>query len=521
MSHRLCRGVFSSCLAIMCLATPLKAAVVPSLLFSDHAVLQRDKPIPVWGTADSAEKVSVSFSGHTVATTADESGAWRVDLPALPANATPGNLVITGKNIITLKGIVVGEVWLASGQSNMEMMVHETHDAALYIPGSARYPMIRHFRPEYTVSETPLRVGSGTWKVAGPQTTGEFTAIGYYFALSLYEVLNVPVGIINNSRGGSHIRGWMDPLTLATDPDISDSAKAWAAARASAKSKYPALKSKLDAEITAWEASKASAKTANKPFNAPRPSAGWAGMEGGPDDQFMPSGLYNGMIRPLEPFALRGVIWYQGEANSGQHVQYAKVFPAMITGWRRQFAQGDFPFYWVQLSGFNDPAGVNMAFLREAQAKTLSLPATGQAVSIDVGDRGNIHPARKSQLGRRLARIALARTYDQKIIDRGPVFKKAEREGAGYRVSFTEGASQHRLATPFNTLDGFELAGSDRIFKPALAEIGKDQATVLVTSVDVPEPIAVRYAWRDSPMAGLFNREGLPAEPFRSDDWDK
>lgn len=514
------RFIFS-CLLIAFLVPDLRAAVVPALLFGDNAVLQRDKTIPVWGTADPGEKVSVSFAGHTATAVADPSGAWWVDLPALPANAVPAALVFKGTNTITRTNVVVGDVWLASGQSNMEQMVQESYDAPLDIPASARYPMIRHVRIDYKVSATPLRVGSATWKVAGPQTTGEFTAIGYYFALCLYEALDVPIGIVNNSRGASNIRGWVDPLTLDTDASIAKTAKHWAEVEAKERARYPELKAKLDADIQAWETAKAAAKAANTPFSTQRPSAGWAGLTGGPDDQFMCSGLYNGMIRPLEPYALRGFIWYQGEGNVGNHVEYAKVFPAMITGWRRQFAQGDLPFYWVQLSSYDSPTGTAMAFLREAQSKALALPATGQVVSVDMGDRGNIHPARKLPIGRRLARVALANEYGKKIIHRGPVFKQAEREGTGYRVSFAKNEGDERLVAFGNVLQGFELAGADRIFKPALAEVDKSSTTVFVTSPDVPSPVAVRYAWRDSAVTGLYNRNGLPAEPFRSDDWDK
>jgi sialate O-acetylesterase len=225
------------------------------------------------------------------------------------------------------------------------------------------------------------------------------------------------------------------------------------------------------------------------------------------------------MIHPLVPYALRGAIWYQGEANNGNHEGYSRLFPAMIKGWRAQFSQGDFPFYWVQLAGYNSSTGTMMAYFREAQARTLSLPNTGQAVSVDVGDSGNIHPGRKQEVGRRLARLALTRTYGQNLIDSGPVFKQAIREGTGYRVTFAMNGGQHRLVTMLKTVDGFELAGADKVFKPAKAVLSDDKTTVLVTCADVPEPVAVRYTWRDFPSASLYNREGLPAVPFRSDDW--
>lgn len=506
------------CLSALRLGAPTRADVVPAFLFNDNAVLQRDKPIPVWGTADADEKVSVAFAGHTAATTADATGKWRIDLPALPANATPANLVIKGRNTLTLANIVVGEVWLASGQSNMEQTVKETFDAAIDIPGSARFAMIRHIRTDYKTSYHPLSTGSGAWKVAGPDTTGDFTAVGYYFALALYEVLNVPVGIINSTRGASRLRTWVDPTTLKSDPAFVGVLEE----RAKKLADYPAIKAKLDADIAKWEADKAVAQVANKPFTTPRPGYGWAGTPGGPDDQFMPSTLYNGMIHPLVPYALRGAIWYQGEGDAGGHIGYARLFPALITGWRTLFGQGDFPFYWVQLSSYDSPTGINSAFLREAQTKTLSLPNTGQAISVDLGQKSNIHPQRKQEVGRRLARLALARTYGQKIRDTGPEVEKIEREGAGFRVRFKSPNGWRVVSAFVEPITGFELAGVDRVFKPAVAAIGDNNTSVLVTSAEVPEPVAVRYAWHDFTVPGLFHHDdGLPVAPFRSDNWER
>lgn len=507
------------CLSAASLGAPVQADVVPAHVFSDNAVLQRDKPIPVWGTADAGEKVSVTFAGHTANTTADAAGKWRVEIPALPANATPANLVIKGKNTLTRTNILVGEVWLASGQSNMLQMVNETFDSALDIAGSAHFPLIRELKPNKQTSYSPEANGTGTWKVAGPNTTGEFSAIGYHYALTLYKVLNVPVGIINTSQGGSVIQTWMDPATIKSEPvfkpDVENTAKKLA--------EYPAIKAKLDADIKKWEADKAAALAAGKPFTTQRPGYGWGGTPGGPDDVFMPSAYYNGMIHPLLPYALRGVIWYQGEGNTGGHNGYAQMFPLLINKWREQFGQGDFPFYWVQLSsggGNNWQGGILWAFMREAQSKALSLPNTGQAISFDLG-HSHIHPQRKQELGRRLARIALARTYGQKIIDTAPEVEKIAREGAGFRVTFKSPHGRQVLTSYYESISGFELAGEDRIFKPAVGTMEKG-ISVLVTSAEVPDPVAVRYAWRDAVVPGLFDHsEGLPVAAFRSDDWPK
>ncbi len=498
------------CLALLCLGASLHADVVPAPLFTDNAVLQRDKPIPVWGTAAAGETVSVTFAGQTVATTADASGKWRIDLPALPANATPADLVIKGNNTLSYSNIVVGEVWLASGQSNMEWGVANTYDQAIDIPASAKSPLIRHIKIKKTVAASPastVSIDRNTWEVAGPGTTANFSAVGYYFAKDVHDLLGVPVGIIGSNWGGTPVESWIDATAYTTVPaEAAKVQERWTKTLAD----YPANQAKFDADLAAWKEEQAAAKAANQPFTKPQPRA-----PQGPGSASTPSGLNNAMIAPLAPYALRGAIWYQGESNGGRASEYRALFSAMITGWRAQFAQGDFPFYWVQLANFASPSDTNWAFLREAQTQTLSLPNTGQAVTVDIGDVRDIHPRNKKDVGRRLARLALARTYNQKIADTGPVFVKADLDGTGFRVSFTE--THGGLIAPLNTLAGFELAGEDKVFKPAEAKIDKD--TVVVTSAEVPAPVAVRYAWRNAPVAGLFNKEGLPAVPFRSDTW--
>lgn len=502
-------------LAVLCLGVSAHADVVPAALFTHNAVLQRDKPIPVWGTADAGENVSVTFGGHTVSTTAAADGKWRVDLPPSPANATASDLIIKGNNTLTLSGVVVGEVWLASGQSNMEWGVHSTYDQALDVPASARFPLIRHIKIACTRANAPaatVPVAKATWQIAGPATTGEFSAVGYYFAKDIHEITGVPVGIIGSNWGGSPIEAWISPSALAADPAFAVVKERWAGYVAN----YPNQLKKHAADLAAWEAERDAAKAANTPFTTHAP---W--KPGAPaESSHEPSVLNNGMIHPLAPYALRGAIWYQGESNAGRPNEYHALFSAMIADWRAQFGQGAFPFYWVQLANFGNPQGTGWAFLREAQTQTLAVPNTGQAVIIDVGDVRDIHPRNKKDVGRRLARLALKRDYGINVVDSGPVMQKAEREGAGFRISFTN--THGGLIAPLNELAGFELAGQDKAFKPAQAKIEKDasgQETIVVTSAEVPEPVAVRYAWRDAPVAGLFNKEGLPAVPFRSDSW--
>jgi sialate O-acetylesterase len=478
-------------------------------LFTDNAVLQRDKPIPVWGTADAGEKVSVTLGGQTRSTTAGPDGKWRVDLPALPANAEPATLTIAGDNTVTLSNILVGEVWIASGQSNMEWSLNNTFDKAIDVPASANFPLIRHIKIKKTVADAPASTAAierNSWEVASPSTTGNFSAVGYYFAKDVHELTGVPVGIIGSNWGGTPIESWIDPATYAAGGDAAAKAtERWAKVIAD----YPANKARFDADLAAWKEEQAAAKAAGEPFTKQQPRG-----PAGPGHQNTPAGLNNAMIAPLVPYAIRGAIWYQGESNAGRPAEYAELFPAMITGWRAQFAQGDFPFYWVQLANYNNPEGTGWAFLREAQTKTLALPATGQAVIIDIGDRRDIHPRNKKDVGRRLARLALARDYGVNLVDSGPIPMNAEYDGGGFRITFeTHGG----LRAPLNELSGFELAGEDKVFHPATAKI--DGSTVLVISAQVPEPVAIRYAWRDAPVAGLFNNEGLPAVPFRSDDW--
>lgn len=485
-------------------ATTVRADIVPAPPFTPNAVLQRDKPIPVWGTADAGESVTVRFAGQSVATNADAQGRWRVELTAMAARSEPDVLVIAGKNTVTCENVVVGEVWLVSGQSNMEWVVRETKDAALDLPAAEAFPLIRHLKIARQVADAPILSAQGRWEVASPATTAEFSAVGYYFATAIHRVLRVPVGIVNCTWGGTRIEAWMDPAALQS-PDFASVHTDWQSSLAA----YLGANAKYEADRAAWTAQKDAAASEQRPFITRAPRAPW-----GPGHHATPSGLYNGMVAPLVPYALRGALWYQGENNAGQPTLYERLFPAMISGWRAQFGQGDFPFYWAQLSSYQ--AESNWAWIREAQSRALSLPATGQAVTLDIGDAGDVHPRNKRDVGGRLARIALARTYGQAVVDRGPSFAKAEREGGALRVSFDVGLAG--LRATIAPLPGFEVAGADQVFKPAEAKL-EANGTVLVSHPQITEPVAVRYAWSSAPVVGLGNNEGLPVPPFRSDHW--
>jgi sialate O-acetylesterase len=460
---------FAAVLAVRCagLAAPELAP-----LFQDHAVLQCDKPLPVWGRAAPGEHVSVAFAGQAVGTTAGSDGRWIAVLAPLAANASGADLVVTGTAQVTLHDIVVGEVWLCAGQSNMEFAVDDGReyqvDQASEEVEAARYPLIRQFKVARQVSATPMETARGDWTACTPESVRVFTAVGYFFARDLYVRLNVPVGILNSTCAGTPLESWMSPVALGAFPGFANG----------------------------------------------RPVSGTAAGI----DPSVPSSLFNGMIHPLLPYAIRGALWYQGESDVGRAASYGAHFPAMISAWRAHFGEGDFPFYWVQLANFSRPGkevGEPWAFLREAQSRALSLPETGQAIAIDIGEAGNLHPRNKQEVGRRLALLAKAKVYAIPVDFSGPEFSRIAIEGSSVRVFFTFAGDG--LTASGKPLQSFEVAGADREFHPAAAVIQAD--TVIVQSFEVRLPVAVRYAWRDNPDANLYNGAGLPAAPFRSDDW--
>lgn len=447
------------------LTVPVFGELSLAPLFQDGAVLQHGKPVPVWGKAGPGEEITVTFKDQSVAGTASDDGRWSVTLDPLHPNPEPADLVIAGmETTITLTDILVGEVWIASGQSNMEWSISNSYDADLE-EAMANWPLIREFNIPRTVAAEPQFAVQGRWLPARPDTIGQFSAIAYSFARDLHQVLQIPVGIVNATWGGSPVETWIDPVSLA-HPD------------------FVAVHS----------------RATRQPHH-------------------VPSALYNGMIHPVAPYAIQGAIWYQGENNARDRLykEYQPLFSAMIEGWREVFGQGDFPFYWVQLAEYraSGPDGDEWAFLREAQTRTLALPATGQAVILDISDVHDIHPRNKQTVGRRLARLALSRTYGYDLVDSGPTFERVEFEDRNARIYFSN--THDGLRTTAVAVRGFEVAGEDRHFHPATATISGDSVTV--TSDVVSEPQAVRYAWRNAPEATLSNGAGLPAAPFRTDDW--
>lgn len=665
---------------VLGLQPALLADVTLPAIISDHMVLEKSAKVPIWGKAEPGEKVTVTLDGKTATATADANGKWKVILNLENSGTGPFEMVVQGKNYLSLTDVVVGEVWVASGQSNMEMALRGTADAAKDAAESAN-PFIRQFAVTRATSGEPLDDCKGAWISAKPETTGGFTAVGYYFAKKIQNELKVPVGLIHTSWGGTPAEAWTSAEALDTVPDL----KAAQEARLQVLKEYPGKKQAFVDAMSAWlkengredkpaqdvapfagadaptegwtpvklpgsitgeglpEAGAVwirhivdvPADALGKPFGlmlgaidgfdrvywngelvketsyetypgtgyirqwngyevpakllkagpnvlairlfepvapakfpqvpragvvnlpdgwvakaeyafppidaakvaaAPRPPANFPGLH------HSPAHLFNGMINPIIPYAIRGVIWYQGETNAGRAWQYRTTFPLMITDWRKRWDQGDFPFYFCQLAAYlpkkPEPGESSWAELREAQARTLSLPQTGQAVLIDVGESGDIHPRNKKDAGERLARIALAKDYGKNIAWSGPVYESMKAEKGAIRLKFTQ-ADGGLVARPLpatydvktaaketapmvrnspqSELEGFAICGADKKWVWADAKIDGD--TVVVSSDKVPEPVAVRYAWADMPTCNLYNGAGLPASPFRTDDF--
>ncbi|MDR1283160.1 MAG: sialate O-acetylesterase [Opitutaceae bacterium] len=503
------RTIFLSLVTVtLFTTTSLVADIRLAPIFGDHMVLQRDIEIPVWGDASPGEKTSVTFHRYTASTTAGPDGRWRVNLPKTAATPQPGELVIYGKNRIVLNDIVVGDVWLCSGQSNMEFTVRLVANAARET-ATADYPLIRHFRVPRTRAATPQSdmapsTNERIWQPATPKTVAGFSAVGYFYAREIYQKTGIPVGLIRATLGGSTIEAWMSRNALTADPSLSPTLIRWE----KTVTDYPAATKRYEQQLAGWSA--LPEPRAQKP-SPPRDPA---------KNNAMPSGLYNAMIHPLLPFGIRGILWYQGENNAWHAPDYAPLFNALIKQWRADFGLGDIPFYFVQLPNFKDgDAGQRQwAFLREAQQKALALPNTGMAVTIDIGNPDDVHPTNKQDVAHRLALIARARHYGEPSLETsGPVYHVHQRIGSAIRITFKHADG---LTSRNGPPTSFELAGADKNFVAATAAI-ETGGTILVSSPSVPEPVAVRYAWTNTPDVNLYNSSNLPAAPFRTDTWDK
>ncbi len=482
-------------------------------LFSNHMVLQRDMPLPVWGWADPGEEVAVVLGDQTHKAIADAEGNWRVTLEPLTLGE-PRTLVVEGKESrLQVDDILVGEVWLCSGQSNMGWEVKNCWNAELDIAG-ANFPSIRMITVGGEGSQTPVKDFDGQWDVCTPKTVGQFSAVGYFFGRELHQVLDVPIGLIDNAWGGSSCEAWIRRDRLEGDPMYEALLARWK----KTAEEYDLDKAKVEfaEKIKAWEIKAAEAKEAGKwhpwkpQFNNP--------LVG----QHRPCNLYNARLMPVMPFAVKGTIWYQGETNSGRSYQYREMFPLMIQNWRDEWKQGDFPFYWVQLADYtretDDPGDSNWAELREAQTMTMDrLANTGEAVIIDLGEAADIHPRNKLGVARRLVRWALARDYGLKFVYQSPRYDSMEVVDGKIVLQFKHVG--YRLRTvDAHEAEGFAIAGEDKKWVWAEAEIVAGQR-IEVSSETVPNPVAVRYAWANNPVCNVYNDKGLPLTPFRTDDW--
>ena len=479
-------------------------------LFSDHMVLQRDKTVRVWGWAAPGEKVTVRFAEQMKTATASADGEWQVSLDPMPACATGRTLTVTSQisNVKSqINDVLVGEVWVSSGQSNMEFELRSAKNAQQEIK-DANYPQIRMLHVPRTPAALPLNDVKARWFVCSPTNTelGEFSAVAYFFGREIHKTVKVPVGLIAASQGATQIETWTPPEGLADVPALRESLPGIEAAAAAARKQ---LVENLDALETAMPLARAAlAKGRPLPpglvMGSPLPG------EGGPV-------LYNGMIYPLLPFGIRGVLWYQGESNCGDGMKYLDKMKALIGGWRKVWQQGEFPFYFVQITPNNYNGA--LPFLLEAQNASMSITNTGMAASTDTCDAsdnfGGGHPGNKQEIGRRLALWALAKDYGKKdLVYCGPQYKAMKAEGGHLRISFDHVGGG--LATRDNKPPRcFEVAGADGTYVEAVAKI--DGATVVVGSDKVARPTMMRFAWKDLAQPNLMNKEGLPVSVFRAE----
>jgi sialate O-acetylesterase len=482
---------------------------LPSII-GDNMVLQRGKKVSLWGWAMPGEEVMVSVSWTSMrwAVKADKDGKWIFKMNP-PKTSGPHEMTISGKNVIKIKNVMVGEVWVCSGQSNMQWTVQNSANPKEEI-AAANYPNIRLFYVTRKIAHEPQSDCEGSWSECSPETIPGFSAVAYYFGRELHKKLNVPIGLIHTSWGGTPSEAWTRREVLESEPEAGPILIRYDDVVAN----YPQIKEEYLQKVEEWKKAAETAKAEGKKVPG-RPRTPY-----GPEHPHAPAGLYNAMIAPLIPYGINGAIWYQGESNAGRAYQYRKIFPAMIQNWRKDWGQGDFSFLFVQLANWREikpePVESDWAELREAQLMTLDLPNTGMAVIIDIGDADDIHPKNKQDVGKRLALWALAKNYGKGIVYSGPLFKRMNIEGNKAILSFDH-VGGGLIAKGDESLKGFAIAGADRKFVWAEAEIEGDK--VIVSSNEVSAPVAVRYAWADNPVCNLYNAEELPASPFRTDDW--
>lgn len=505
---------FSYFVVSLCLSGAAMADVSLPALFSDGMVIQSGAKAPIWGTASAGENISIEcqWLKEKVHVTADDRGRWHAVLQS-PDSAGPFTIRIKGRNEVVISNVLCGQVWVCAGQSNMQMSLKRTEGAEKEIASSAQ-PQIRLFTVGMRISDERSSTCKGSWQECSAVSSAEFSAIGYYFARSLHARLNVPIGMIEVDWGGAPAESFVSMETLSGDPDLVwyvDRWKRW-------ESEKPLAQEKYAAALARYEQASKDANDSGKPVTVKKPVQ--------PRSLYClerpfrrPSAIFNGMVSPVMGYAIKGVIWYQGESNKDKADTYEKLFSAVISDWRRGWGQGDFPFYYVQLAPFaskEDPEGRSL--VQDAQLRAMKIPNTGIVSSLDVGDPANLHPVNKKPLGERLALWAMARTYGKAdVICSGPLYKSVRVDGSRLVISFDNTGAGLTVGGSDRMPGNFTIAGEDKKFVPAKAKIEGDRVVVWNDSLE--HPIAARYCWGPGDQATLFNKEGLPATVFRTDNW--
>lgn len=505
------RSALAALAAALAAVPAARADVKLPAVISDHAVLQRDAAVPVWGWAEPGEKVTVTVAGQSKTATAGDDGTWRVAFDKLAAGG-PHTLEVKGKNALAVKDVLVGEVWLGSGQSNMAWKVNKSLDYDKE-KVAATFPQLRMFREDSDPAKEPKTGGTGKWEVCSPGTVGDFSATAYFFGRELHQTLNVPVGLINSSVGGTPIEAWTSWDAQKSLPELKSLFSDWDKKAAGYDPK--AAEEKYQADLKRWKEAAARAKEDGKaPPRKPQKPVH-------PDlAPHHPATLFNGKINPLIPYAIRGVIWYQGENNAGGRgaANYGLQLRTMIADWRGRWKAPALPFAWVQLPNFRKPQKQPVeesgwVTVQEEMTKTLAVPHTGMAITLDVGEADDIHPKNKQAVGKRLALWALAAVYKKAaVVASGPLYAGHKVKGDDIVVSFKYAEG---LSAKGSKLEGFAVAAADGKWEWAKAKI--DGETVVVSHPDGKPAKAVRYAWAENPKATLVNGAGLPAGPFRTD----
>jgi sialate O-acetylesterase len=498
-------------------ANSTPALRIPSII-GDHMVLQQKLPDPIWGRDTAGTKVTVEFAGQSKSAVAGPDGKWMVKLDPMPATATPGTMTITGSSRREIRDVLVGEVWLCSGQSNMQFKLIDPQlvgDSSGDLEAAqADLPLLRLVTVPNVASQEPKDDFKGQWEVSSPETAAKFSAVGFFFGRTLQRILHVPVGLINDAWGGSAAEAWIRREALERDPRFAGLVKDNVSKEAFNTSDQ--ARRKYQEDLAKWELDSQAAKAAfKKPPTKPQSPEGW--MAGNK----RVGNIFGGVLAPTIGYGIKGVIWYQGESNVSRASEYGSLFPFLIEQWRKEWGQGDFPFYWVQLANHmprkSEPGESAWAELREAQTKTMSLTNTGQAVAIDLGEGKDVHPRNKHDVAARLVRWALTRDYGVKLPYRSPEFQKMDVSGDKVTVTFDCHGSRLRTFG-VHEVKGFALCGGDHAWHWADGEISGTNSVTL-SSKEVPLPVAVRYAWADNPDCNLYAEEDLPATPFRTDNF--